>query len=663
MKKLFNIAILFVLLMGSVSCEKWLDVNTDPDKPNSSSALVNNRLPWIQHFYSYAAGTANMRTACTAGVYYSNNANNNKLSTTWECNAGTTTTVYQGWFIECANNLPSLYDKAEEEGAYYYMGAAEVIHAMGFMMMLDLYGEMPYTEALVANPSPAYDDGKTIYEGCLAKLDHAIELFSMEQGPNATAFSLGDMWCGGDPAKWLKLCYGLKARYLLKLSKKTNQFDGDAILECLSKGPQSNDDNAVMLCYNVASDVVDYWFKDPVMTNPNWDVVAYGNNQRISKFHKDLLVNMRGAGVEDPRMTKIVPAAMADIKVDNNGKVISYKWIRSEGVDIYGEAKRLLQAGAASISLTSFTKDGKDITYTIEDNAIRTEFIAAMGSKVKSVNGNDVKVSYPKGSIFVDSNNYMYAGDTAYVNLRSASQLTLQNSGQPENDMNWYSGPDPYTAGAVLSTGSFQVRPNSDFDILTYYEMCFIKAEVLMRQGKAPEALIAYKAGIKAHMDRMQTQLRNWQAGGYAAKNPDMAPMDEAAITNYLASAAVAQSSGELTMSDIMLQKYIAMGCSIENWNDMRRFNFSAGNIGSYGVVYPGYDRGPMFSGQAQLTGTVKTDPTYWQRRWRLPDKWELTVNKINAQASSKIAYETNVWCYPVWWDCETDDEYYGYIR
>ena len=28
-----------------------------------------------------------------------------------------------------------------------------------------------------------------------------------------------------------------------------------------------------------------------------------------------------------------------------------------------------------------------------------------------------------------DSNNYMYAGDTAYVNLRRASQLTLENPG------------------------------------------------------------------------------------------------------------------------------------------------------------------------------------------------------------------------------------------
>lgn len=56
-----------------------------------------------------------------------------------------------------------------------------------------------------------------------------------------------------------------------------------------------------------------------------------------------------------------------------------------------------------------------------------------------------------------------------------------------------------------------------------------------------------------------------------------------------------------------MLQKMVAMGCSIENWNDMRRFNFSAGNIGDFGVVYPGYGRGPLFAGQAQVTGTNPT--------------------------------------------------------
>jgi len=54
--------------------------------------------------------------------------------------------------------------------------------AMGFIMMADLYGEMPYTEAVSADFTPPYDNGDVIYEGCLADLDRAIELFSAPQG-------------------------------------------------------------------------------------------------------------------------------------------------------------------------------------------------------------------------------------------------------------------------------------------------------------------------------------------------------------------------------------------------------------------------------------------------------------------------------------------------
>ena len=51
------------VLITIVSCKKWLDVNTDPDNPNSTSVLVQNRLPWIQHFYTYTAGVTNFRTS------------------------------------------------------------------------------------------------------------------------------------------------------------------------------------------------------------------------------------------------------------------------------------------------------------------------------------------------------------------------------------------------------------------------------------------------------------------------------------------------------------------------------------------------------------------------------------------------------------------------
>jgi hypothetical protein len=166
----------------------------------------------------------------------------------------------------------------------------------------------------------------------------------------------------------------------------------------------------------------------------------------------------------------------------------------------------------------------------------------------------------------------------------------------------------------------------------------------------------------------MQAKLTQWKAGGYN-KNaagvtiPDMEPMDQTAINTYLSSNAVAQGAGDLTMSDIMLQKYVAMGCSIENWNDMRRFNFSAGNVGSFGVVYPGYNRGPLFAAPDLYTGGAKTDTRYWMRRWKLPTTLELNYNLTNALAVNAHAADPSIWSMPVWWDCATDAEYQAYLE
>ncbi len=650
-----------LLTLGLSSCSDFLDVNVDPDKPNNTTAEVANRVPWIQRMFMYSAGITNYRTSMIAGVLYSTSGTHGPAAVTWNFAAGTTTSSYQTWFVETAANLNDLYDKAKAENAYHYMAVADIYHALGFMEMLDLYGEMPYTEALGNSPVPAYDDGKTIFNGCIAKLDEAIELLGKTQPSTATPLSKGDLMNGGDAQKWLKLAYGLKARYLLKLSKKA-EFDPDAILDCLSKGPQSIDDNSVMPCYNSGQDVTDYLMGDPIMTNGNWNCVAYGTTQRITKYYTDLLTNMRGAGVEDPRYTKIVPAVMTNIKLDENGKVQSYGWARSKGVDCHGDCERLKAMGWNSIVAPTWKSKDNVIKYNIKDQAQREAFAAEIGKIHKTVvNKDTVKVTYQAGSVFVNSSNYAYAGDTAYVSLRSNSKLT-GNQSKEENDVNWYfSTDDALNAGAVGSTGSFQTRPVSDFEIMTYHEACFIKAEVLYRKGDKAGALAAYKAGIKAHLDYMQKKLTAWKGQGFS--NPDMLPMDDAKIAAYLASAAVCQNAGDLKMSDIMLQKYVAMGCSLENWNDMRRFNYSAGNIKDFGVVYPGMDRSVLFTGTDKLKGTSKDDPKYWPRRWRLPATLELSYNEAQALAANKHAEDTDIWSYPVWWDCETDAEYEGYIK
>ena len=649
-----------LLTLGLSSCSDFLDVNVDPDKPNNTTAEVANRVPWIQRMFMYSAGITNYRTSMIAGVLYSTSGTHGPAAVTWNFAPGTTTSSYQTWFVETAANLNDLYNKAKAENAYHYMAVADIYHALGFMQMLDLYGEIPYTEALGNSPVPAYDDGKTIFNGCVAKLDEAIKLLSEAQPATATPLSKGDLMNGGDAQKWLKMAYGLKARFLLKLSKKA-EFDPEAILDCLSKGPQSIDDNSVMPCFNSGQDVTDYLMGDPIMTNGNWNCVAYGTTQRITKYYTDLLTDMRGAGVEDPRYTKIVPAVMTNIKVVD-GKVQSYDWARSKGVDCHGDCERLKAVGWNSIVAPTWAATNKDITYDIADATARDKFVSDIQKLHKTtVDGTKVKVTYQSGSVFVNSTNYAYAGDTAYVSLRSNSKLT-GNQTKEENDVYWYfSTNDALNAGAVGSTGSFQTRPVSDFEIMTYHEACFIKAEVLYRKGDKAGALAAYKAGIKAHLDYMQKKLTAWKGQGFS--NPDMQPMDDAKISAYLASDAVCQNASDLKMSDIMLQKYVAMGCSLENWNDMRRFNYGAGNIADFGVVYPGMDRSVLFTGTDKLKGTSKDDPKYWPRRWRLPATLELSYNEAQALAVNKHAEDTDIWSYPVWWDCETDAEYEGYIK
>lgn len=650
-----------LLILGATSCKKWLNVNTDQDHPNSATVSVQDRLPWIQHFYSYTAGVTNYRTACQAGVFYSTTAAPNSLGVTWTANTGNLTS-YQTWFDEVASNLNDLYTSAQAKDAYYYMGAADVFSALGFMEMLDLYGEMPYTQALNTTiPSPAYDSGSTIYYGCMAKLNEAISLFAKTQPATAPSFAAGDMWLQGSAAAWTKFCWGLKARYMLKLSKRADLFNADSILYCLSQGPQSNADNVIQTGYNNSS-VLDYLEGDPVVTNGNYDFAGESSSQRISGFYYNLLTNMRGSNYTDPRMSKIVPASMSNVQLNASGQVVSNTWNRSIGVDYYGPSTRLVAGGAASITPVSYAATATPVVYNITDPTALANFIAAQTTAGHNftTSGTKVTVTYPAGSLYINSTNYLFAADTIYVNTRSSAQVFAPN--QAQTNVNWYPSTAAYNAGVVGSTGSFQIRPVSNEEILTYHEMCFIKAEVEMRKGDAADAYTAYLAGIQAHMSFMQTTLTSWQANGYATSNPDMAPMNQSDITNYMTSPAVAPGAGALTMSDIMLQKYVAMGCSLENWNDMRRFDFSAGDVGSYGVVYPGYQRGPLFSGGSVYTGSGPTDPRYWQRRWALPTSLEINYNLTSVLAMNPHATDVNIWSMPVWWDCTSEAQYNGYL-
>ena len=141
---------------------------------------------------------------------------------------------------------------------------------------------------------------------------------------------------------------------------------------------------------------------------------------------------------------------------------------------------------------------------------------------------------------------------------------------------------NPAISNFSASIGKYLWRNNAPFPIMTYHELQFIKAEAAMRNLDLSTAYTAYRNGISAHFDFVDYFNTN--------ANPTVAPIVPLKAA-YMASAAVKQSAATLTLTDIMLQKYIAdFGWNLlESWSDMRRYHYFDTDPTTTAQTYRGY--------------------------------------------------------------------------
>jgi hypothetical protein len=92
-----------------------------------------------------------------------------------------------------------------------YLGVAQVWEALTVATIADLWGDMPYSQALGASQTPTLDKQLDVYAAVQTLLDKAIaNLGGAGTGPGSS-----DLIYGGDKNKWLKAAYTLKARYYM----------------------------------------------------------------------------------------------------------------------------------------------------------------------------------------------------------------------------------------------------------------------------------------------------------------------------------------------------------------------------------------------------------------------------------------------------------------
>lgn len=118
---------------------------------------------------------------------------------------------------------------AAQAGNDVTKGMGEIMVAYNLALLTDLFGDAPWLEAgdWTVTLNPKVDKQELIYKDILAYVDQAI--IDLQGSDKHVSGGPGeyDMLFGGNKAKWLKFAYGLKARYTMRLIKRSSSKNAD----------------------------------------------------------------------------------------------------------------------------------------------------------------------------------------------------------------------------------------------------------------------------------------------------------------------------------------------------------------------------------------------------------------------------------------------------
>jgi len=206
----------FLVIVGASSCKKdYLDVNTNP-----------NALPTATPAYVFANAlnttAANLVSPNETGMVWSGQwtqSNGYIISTTLFAYNFT-----NGDFNYWDNTYDNLYDyqyainNATGDQAFV-KGPSQIMQAFNYQKLVDLYGNIPFSEALkgVNKLAPKFDDQKAVYEGLISLLDSGIT--NVKANAFSSAFTASDIIFKGNQTNWVKFANSLKLRILMRQAR------------------------------------------------------------------------------------------------------------------------------------------------------------------------------------------------------------------------------------------------------------------------------------------------------------------------------------------------------------------------------------------------------------------------------------------------------------
>jgi hypothetical protein len=222
--KMKKYIMLFFILTSLVGCNSWLDVNNDPNNPQDvPMALL---LPTVEFnaVNIVCSGSSSGGLGEDLGVY------THQLTTRENANVynanGNEFFIGLSWGYMYNNTLQNcdiIIDKALKTDAPYYAGIGLIIKAYAFSQYVDVFGDIPFSEANKKSAGilyPKFDKSADIYPKLIALLDSGIVQLKKAKAPITPGAD--DLIFGGVASKWIKTANTIK----LKLYTQTYNQKG-----------------------------------------------------------------------------------------------------------------------------------------------------------------------------------------------------------------------------------------------------------------------------------------------------------------------------------------------------------------------------------------------------------------------------------------------------
>ncbi|QKJ28862.1 SusD/RagB family nutrient-binding outer membrane lipoprotein [Mucilaginibacter mali] len=298
MKKFQIILLLTACLVSVSSCKKYLDVNTNPNAPQTVTA--NLYLSPMEHWMA------------TAPIYdqrfigrYTQNFTSTSAGTTWDLQgydpaSDNGAELWRDVYWSLGDNLIDMMTKSEAEQRWDLLGVGYVMKAWGWLTLTDIHGEIIVKEAFdPLRTTFDYDSQEYVYGEVQRLLGLAITNLQRTDGAvDATFLGKTDLIYKGDRTKWLKFAYGLLGMTLNHYSNKSTYKPAD-VIAAIDKSFASNSDDALLQYTGTAND--DRNFIGPTRNN--------FNTYRQTPMIVNLMNGGAFGGVVDPRMSRILSAS------------------------------------------------------------------------------------------------------------------------------------------------------------------------------------------------------------------------------------------------------------------------------------------------------------------------------------------------------------------